>query len=138
MDPYRTFILNRGRSINLLPNTYNIFGNSSKPSLKDLFVVFPASYFSSSLMAQLMAMGHPIPVICNKMQRIPEIGRPMVKNISQGLRTDKYERSFIAHYLLFQFTPLSRGLYSSRFLAADFQSLPVNLPASSLQPLQQY
>ncbi len=52
-------------------------------------------------MAQLMAMGHPIPVICNKMQRIPEIGRPMVKNISQGLRTDKYERAFIAHYLLF-------------------------------------
>src|SRR5208283_2715395 len=74
--------------------------------------LLPASYFSSALIAQLIAMGHPIPVICNKMQRIPEIGRPMVKNISQGLRTDKYERSFIAHYLLFQFTPLSRGLYS--------------------------
>ena len=81
--------------------TYGIFGNSSKPSLKDLLIVLPASYFSSALMAQLMAMGHPIPVICNKMQRIPENGLPIVKNISQGRQTDKYERAFIAQYLLF-------------------------------------
>ena len=73
-----------------LPNTYNILGNWSTPSLKDLFVVLSGSYFSSALMAQLMAMGHPIPVICNKMQMIPEIGRPMVKNISQGRQTDKW------------------------------------------------
>jgi len=61
-------------------------------------------------MAQLMAMGHPIPVICNKAQTIPEKGRPMVKNISQGLRTDKYERAFIAHYLLFSLSLQPEGL----------------------------
>src|SRR5271169_4766860 len=98
------------------------YGNSSNPSLKDLFVVLPASYFSSALMAQLMAMGHPIPVICNNMQRIPEIGRPIVKNISQGRRTDKYERAFIAHYLLFTLPHLPEG-----FPFLDFSPQTFNL-----------
>src|SRR5208283_5459815 len=102
--------------------SYNIFGNSSKPSLKDLLVVLPTSYFSSALMAQLTAMGHPIPVISNNAQTIPEIGRPMVKNISQGRQTDKYERAFIAHYLLFSLPLLPKG-----FPFLDFSPQTFNL-----------
>lgn len=83
-------------------------------------------------MAQLTAMGHPIPVICNKMQMIPETGRPMVKNISQGLLTDKYEREFIAHYLLFSLAVNLLWIYSSKWLFELFRRL-ILCPFSTTQ-----
>ena len=88
--------------------TYGIFGNSSKPSLKDLLIVLPASYFSSPLMAQLIAMGHPIPVICSKTQTIPANGLPMVKNKSQGRQTDKNERPDIKHHLRYVLSMITK------------------------------